>query len=373
MLLSFIRLVVMTTLLSPACLWAGVYKYQDAQGRWHFTDKPPRNQQQVEKLDLKQSQERLDVKEDESSPTHSGSKDFLTQLQQKYAPTSDIEKATLAVVTVETQMGSGSGFFVTPRCHIVTNRHVIRPTKTKDWEEAQDTFDDAEREFKRAQQNIKLERERLERYKRSLDKHRDYVNGLREGAEKQQEEADLRGYQDQYDRNVRELRDYEAKVAKQQKEFEQEKSSFSLNSSMANLARSFTVALKDGTKVPAQLVHLSHNEDLALLHIKNCTSPHLIQNANPELRQGQMIYSIGSPLGQSDHLTSGVITKVRSNAIFIDAQILPGNSGGPLINDAGEYIGVNTFKLARQSAHEDGLGIAIPARVVSKELGKYLD
>ena len=158
----------------------------------------------------------------------------------------------------------------------------------------------------------------------------------------------------------------------EEKEFDKRQSDFDLDSTMARVARTFEVVMKDGSRRKAQLLHLSNDHDLALLQIKRCASPSLTLAADSSLRQGDRIFSIGSPLGRRDHLTAGIITNIQRDAIVIDAQILPGNSGGPLINEQGRVLGVNTLKFSRDNPLTEGFGIAIPAHIVSEELGPFL-
>ena len=70
-------------------------------------------------------------------------------------------------------------------------------------------------------------------------------------------------------------------------------------------------------------------------------------------------------------MTSGIITSLKRDQIVIDAQILPGNSGGPLINSQGLVIGINTWKLlANDSKGLDGFGVAIAADRLLSEFGQ---
>ena len=81
--------------------------------------------------------------------------------------------------------------------------------------------------------------------------------------------------------------------------------------------------------------------------------------------------AIGSPLGVSDSLTAGIVTKSSRDHLFTDTQILPGNSGGPLINADGLVLGVNTAVLS-QNKNANGLGMAIYASRVRSEFAREL-
>jgi S1-C subfamily serine protease len=69
-------------------------------------------------------------------------------------------------------------------------------------------------------------------------------------------------------------------------------------------------------------------------------------------------------------VTSGVVSGFRENYIQTNAQIYPGNSGGPLINEKGGVVGVNTLKLVTRKF--EGLGFAIPIGVALAEFKNHL-
>ena len=84
------------------------------------------------------------------------------------------------------------------------------------------------------------------------------------------------------------------------------------------------------------------------------------------------VFAIGSPLGLRDAVTSGVITRVEDDYIVTDATILPGSSGGPLLTESGELIGINTLKVA-ETISAEGFGAAIPMSTIKKEFGNAME
>ena len=125
------------------------------------------------------------------------------------------------------------------------------------------------------------------------------------------------------------------------------------------------------TVVPARIVGLSSELDLALLKVDNLKLPALPLATYSQVRQGETVFAFGSPAGLRHTLTHGLVSSVArqidrdSPLIYVqtDAPINPGNSGGPLVNVRGEVVGVNTFVLS-STGMSDGLGFAIPSATI---------
>ena len=119
--------------------------------------------------------------------------------------------------------------------------------------------------------------------------------------------------------------------------------------------------------VPARVVGVARDIDLALLKVDGVKLNALPVASYHNLRQGEIVFAFGSPEGLRNTVTMGIISAVArqtdldSPMVYVqtDAPINPGNSGGPLVNVNGEVVGVNTFILS-QSGGNEGLG----ARVV---------
>jgi S1-C subfamily serine protease len=133
-------------------------------------------------------------------------------------------------------------------------------------------------------------------------------------------------------------------------------------------AAALTVELKDGRQFDGTIYGIDTLTDLAIVKIEASDLPTASIGYSAELKVGQLAIAIGSPLGTySNTVTSGIIsatgrtvdvdaTNRLTNLIQTDAAINPGNSGGPLIDAAGNVIGINTA-VARDS---NGIGFAIP-------------
>lgn len=123
--------------------------------------------------------------------------------------------------------------------------------------------------------------------------------------------------------------------------------------------------------IEAKLVGVDHESDLAVLKIDLKNLPALQLADSNQLKQGQVVFAFGSPLGLENSVTMGVISATARQIdadkpdIYIqtDAPINPGNSGGPLVDVDGHVVGINTFILSESGGNE-GLGFAIPSDVV---------
>ena len=131
----------------------------------------------------------------------------------------------------------------------------------------------------------------------------------------------------------------------------------------------------------ARLVGLHKETDLALLKVEEKDLPTLPLLTQQRPRVGQLVFAIGSPEGLQNSVTMGVVSALARQPdptkamayIQTDAPINPGNSGGPLVDMNGAVVGINTFILS-QGGGSEGLGFAIPARVVDfvyRSLRKY--
>lgn len=341
--------------------YADIYKYQDANGRWTFSDKVKKGVGSVEVV-LYQSQ----------SGRNAYLRDFDTILNKKYPSNDPVKKASLAVVTIKSAFGIGSGFFISEDCYLVTNKHVIRPTKGGQRENTLENIKKTEEKILLFKQKLSENKKRLEIYKENLTQNKKYLDGLASGNRKnivlRQYELDMAKYL----RDAERVKSAQKNFKEQETKFIKQKSDFNFSDSIASAAQTFNVILKDNTAVRANLVKISSSDDLALLKISRCKAPYLLLSNPDDVSQGMDIYAIGSPLGLRDQLTQGTVTQLSDKGITTDAQILPGNSGGPLISESGEVVGVNTIKVAKGSALATGFGIAIPSTKVTKNFEKYL-
>ncbi len=142
-----------------------------------------------------------------------------------------------------------------------------------------------------------------------------------------------------------------------------------------------TVRFSDGTVADGTLVGATSDYDLAVVKVDRTGLKPLVLGDSDKVQVGDQAIAIGSPLGLDSTVTAGIVSALHRpvtaggdsgsaafiDAIQTDAAINPGNSGGPLLNSAGEVIGVNSAAAALPGASQQtgagtvGLGFAIPA------------
>ena len=159
------------------------------------------------------------------------------------------------------------------------------------------------------------------------------------------------------------------------------------NSHVVSGGNSFLVSFhKDKKQYKAKIIGAEPNKDIAILKLvdkPDSLKPVQIGSSN-NLLVGQKTLAIGSPYGLDHTMTSGIISALKrviegfggvtiKGVIQTDASINPGNSGGPLLNSAGQLIGMNT-SIVSTSGASAGLGFAVPVDTIKRvvpQLIKY--
>lgn len=121
----------------------------------------------------------------------------------------------------------------------------------------------------------------------------------------------------------------------------------------------------------AKVLGMDRESDLALLKVEASNLPALKFGDSDQLRKGDLVLAIGSPLGLENSVSMGLVSATgravnpENSILYLqtDASINPGNSGGALVDAEGRLVGINSF-IASQSGGNEGIGFAIPSNVV---------
>ncbi|OOF57828.1 outer membrane-stress sensor serine endopeptidase DegS [Rodentibacter genomosp. 2] len=148
-------------------------------------------------------------------------------------------------------------------------------------------------------------------------------------------------------------------------------------------ADQIVVALQNGNIYEANLIGSDNLTDLAVLKIHADNLSTIPQNANRQVHVGDVALAIGNPYNLGQSVSLGIISAVgrsavgdslgRQNFIQTDASINRGNSGGALINSAGELVGISTLSIGKTSTEiAEGLNFAIPMDIANDVLHKII-
>lgn len=149
------------------------------------------------------------------------------------------------------------------------------------------------------------------------------------------------------------------------------------NHHVINNATELKVKLYDGRVFPAEIVGTDPTTEVALIKIDGEGLPSLAFGDSDALRLGEWVLAIGSPFDLQSTITAGIVSAKSRNLgaipnqyrvesfIQTDAAVNPGNSGGALVNTAGELVGINTL-IKSQTGTYMGYSFAIPSSIVRK-------
>ena len=138
------------------------------------------------------------------------------------------------------------------------------------------------------------------------------------------------------------------------------------------LANDIRLQLADGRLANPEVIGVDEETDLALLKVDLGPLPAIPLGRSDQIRIGDVVLAIGNPYGLSKSVTQGIVSATGrvtrtvatfENFIQTDAAINEGNSGGALINTAGQLVGINTAVLS-QDISTEGIGFAIPVDLV---------
>jgi S1-C subfamily serine protease len=148
------------------------------------------------------------------------------------------------------------------------------------------------------------------------------------------------------------------------------------NAHVVDGAQKVEVELGNGAEQQAQVVGSDPSSDIALLKVDNTEGAHpLPLGDSSKVQVGDPVVAIGNPFALDRTVTSGIVSALQrqiqapngfsiSDVIQTDAAINPGNSGGPLIDGAGQVIGINS-QIESQSGGNEGVGFAVPIKTAA--------
>lgn len=149
------------------------------------------------------------------------------------------------------------------------------------------------------------------------------------------------------------------------------------NNHVVDKADELTVTLNDRRQFTATLVGTDPTTDIALLKVDAKDLPTITMGQSDALKVGEWVLAVGNPFNLTSTVTAGIVSaKARSlgnsgnklgieSFIQTDAAVNPGNSGGALVNTAGELVGINTA-IYSQTGNYAGYSFAVPSSIVSK-------
>ncbi|MEJ2575334.1 MAG: trypsin-like peptidase domain-containing protein [Gammaproteobacteria bacterium] len=154
------------------------------------------------------------------------------------------------------------------------------------------------------------------------------------------------------------------------------------NNHVIDGASEIRVALGDGSEVPARVVGVDPDTDLAVLQAGGeIPLPVASLGRSDDLRVGDVVLAIGNPFAVGQTVTMGIVSATGRNQLGItnfenfiqtDAAINPGNSGGALVNTRGEIVGINTAIFSR-SGGSLGIGFAIPVQIAQAVMAEIIE
>ena len=161
------------------------------------------------------------------------------------------------------------------------------------------------------------------------------------------------------------------------------------NNHVVDEAGKIYVTLSDKKKYPAKVIGKDPETDLALLKIEAGNLPYIEYGNSDELQVGQWVLAVGNPYNLTSTVTAGIVSAKGRNIdilpreaaahrmypiesyIQTDAAVNPGNSGGALINTAGQLVGINSA-IASTTGSYTGYSFAIPVNLVRKVVADLL-
>ncbi|MDX1653228.1 MAG: Do family serine endopeptidase [Brumimicrobium sp.] len=160
------------------------------------------------------------------------------------------------------------------------------------------------------------------------------------------------------------------------------------NNHVIQNASEIDVTLNDNSTYKAEVVGVDPSTDIAVIKIDAKDLRPMAFGNSDDVQVGQWVLAVGNPFNLTSTVTAGIVSAKARNINIIgsddksvlpiesfiqtDAAVNPGNSGGALVNTAGELVGINTA-IASQTGSYAGYAFAVPSRLVSKIMKDLID
>jgi serine protease Do len=144
------------------------------------------------------------------------------------------------------------------------------------------------------------------------------------------------------------------------------------------------VTLNDKRTYEAELVGRDPTTDIALLKVDETSLPYIDYGNSDEIQIGEWVLAVGNPFNLTSTVTAGIVSAKARNInilaqqfaiesfIQTDAAVNPGNSGGALVNNKGELLGINTAIASRTGSYV-GYSFAVPVNIVKKIVSDLIE
>jgi serine protease Do len=207
-------------LLTPSS--AKIYKYKK-NGTWYYTDTPPQDMP-------------TDSRQIESDgPWPKSADNDSRSLLEGFSAANAIEQAAAGTVFIETALGSGSGFFISQRCHIITNKHVIRASYQ--------TFRKTETKISQAEARIAETEAQFDNEKRRLQTYENRLEALKQQAESESRPAVKQNYASEHAQRQEYYLQWQEDFQRRIKKFKAKKKEFESKRAGYNYSMSFELKI----------------------------------------------------------------------------------------------------------------------------------
>jgi S1-C subfamily serine protease len=318
--------------------------------------------------------------------------DLQAQLREEVNPANPVEAATLATVTIVSPVSKASGFFISGDGHILTNKHVVQVDRDR-LNEMEATIDAGKKQLARLERQLSDFKKKLDADAQWLSRTKQELGAMQTkrrfpskrlakrhmaqlAALNDNYNARLYGYyarHDQYDLMLKGFNDRAKRLNEAMQTYE------AMDDRATSRRRPYVVLI-DGTELDVDIVRESDRYDVALLKLDRYRTPFLVPGNPDQTAIAKPVFAIGNPTGQRPNsVSAGTLKNIiapgilsRREGVFLqsDAKIYPGNSGGPLIDEKGRVLGINTMKEVTRKF--EGLGYALSIRTALAEFEDIL-